>query len=131
MMLLFGHSFIKSEKFYHVQSIDAILKTPSNSTIYLEFSQKNLDIISYMNDNSISFALYVKSILELIYASSLNATYIFVDKAFAKDAQNIAEEYLFDAKIIAHITNEDEIEELAVNGVDGVAFAKAIIKINS
>jgi len=130
-MLLFGHSFIKNEKFYHVQSMDAILKTPPNSTIYLEFSQKNLDIISYMNDNSISFALYVKSILELIYASSLNATYIFVDKAFAKKAQHIAEEYLFDAKIIAHITNEDEIEELAVSGVDGVAFAKAIVKINS
>jgi hypothetical protein len=49
----------------------------------------------------------------------------------AKTAQNVAENYLFDAKILVLIEKEDEIEELALLGVDGVVFSNTIIKINS
>ena len=130
-MLLFGHKFIPSEPLYHIIDIDSIINTPPSSIIYLVFSEENLDIIEHANANQIEFALDVKNIEELIYASALGAKYILLSREIAKTAQNIAENYLFDAKILVHITDNAEIEELALLGCDGAIFSNAIIKINS
>ena len=130
-MLLFGHKFIPSESLYHITDIDGVINTPPSSTVYLEFSEDNLDIIEHLNVNQIEFALDVKNITELIYASALGAKYILLSREIAKTAQDIAENYLFDAKILAHIIDNEEIEELALLGIDGVIFSNAIIKINS
>lgn len=130
-MLIFGHRFIPSESLYHTPNIDSITNTPPSSIIYLEFSEDNLDIIEHANLNQISFALSVANITQLIYASSLNAKYILVSQEMAKTAQSIAESYLFDAKVLVSIETEEEIEELALLGVDGVIFSNAIIKTNS
>ncbi len=130
-MLIYGHRFIESDNFYHVLNIDAISNTPSNSTIYLDFDEDNLEIINHANLNEISLALGVSNITEIIYASSLNASFIIVPKELVKTAQSIANNYLFDAKILVHITRESEVEELAMLSIDGVIFSNAIIKINS
>ncbi len=130
-MLFFGHRFLQSPKFYHVFDIDSILTTPPSSTLYVEFEEKNLDIITYMQENEISFALKVNNITEIAYAEALNASYIVVENSLAKTAQKIAENYLFDAKILTHIENDKEIEELVLLGIDGVIFPNAIIKITA
>jgi len=130
-MLLFGHRFIEAPKFYHVVDIDAIANTPPNACIYLEFSEKNLDIIHHLNSNKIRFALHVHNITEIIYANALNANYIIVNQELALNAQKIAESYLFDAKVLVHNKDENEIEEMALLGIDGILFSNAIIKINS
>ena len=130
-MIFFGHRFIKSQNFFHIQSIESIDNTPPSSTIYIEFSEKNLDIISFASSSTIPMALHVKNITELLYASSFGASYIIVEKELAKTAQSIAENYLFDAKILVFVTEEHEIEELGLLGVDGVIFSDAIIKTNS
>jgi len=130
-MLIFGHKFIPSESLYHIIDIDSITHTPPSSTLYVKFSEENLDIIEHLNVNKIEFALDVNNITDLIYASALGAKYILLSREMAKTAQNIAENYLFDAKILAHIRDNDEIEEFALLGVDGVVFSNAIIKINS
>ena len=130
-MLFFGHRFLQSPKFYHVFDIDSILTTPPSSTLYVEFEEKNLDIITYMQENEISFALKVKNITEVAYAEALNASYIVVENSLAKTAQKIAENYLFDAKILTHIENDKEIEELVLLGIDGVIFPNAIVKVTA
>ena len=130
-MLIFGHRFIESDSFYHIGDIDSIKHTPPSSTIYLDFSEDNLDIIKHAALNEIQMALKVSNITELIYASSLGAKYIVVSKESAKTAQGIAENYLFDAKILVMLEEESEIQELAILGVDGVICSNAIIKINS
>lgn len=130
-MLIFGHRFIESEDFYHVFDIDSIKNTPPSSTLYLEFSEDNLDIITHLQINQLRFALCASDIEQLIYASALEASFIVISRELAKSAQNIANNYLFDAKILVKITDEDEIEELALLGVDGVIFSNAIIKTNS
>jgi len=130
-MLLFGHRFIDSEKFYHISDIDAIIHTPPSSTIYLEFNEKNLDIINHLNVNNIKSAISIKNITELIYISALNTTYAIVSKELAKKAQNIVENYLLDIKIIVKIENETEIEHMAELNIDGVVFPNTIIKTNS
>lgn len=130
-MIFFGHRFIESENFYHICCIEAILNTPPSSTLYIEFSEENLDVINHALINSMPLCIFVKNINQLLYASALGAKYIAVEKELAKTAQNIAETYLFDAKILALIEDEEEIEELALLGVDGTIFPNAIIKINS
>jgi len=130
-MFIFGHRFIKSDDFYHITDIDAISNTPPNSTIVIDFNEDDLDIIDYAFKNEITFALNVRNITEIIYASSLNTSYIIIPTQLAKTAQNIANNYLFDAKILVHVEDEAEIEELALLGVDGVIFSNALIKISS
>lgn len=130
-MQIFGHRFIKNEYFYHISNIEAIQNTPPTSTIYMPYSEDILDIINHANENEVAFALSVEDVTQLIYASSLNASYIIVSKELSKIAQDIANNYLFDAKILVSIDKESEIEELAVSGVDGVIFSNAIVKINS
>lgn len=128
-MLLFGHRFIPSERFYHIDDTDAINHTPANSLLYLPFSQKNLDIIDYLNINGLSFALEAATLREVIYASALGASFIVVHEELAKSAQNAADNYLFDAKILCRIDTEEKIEELASESIDGVVFSEAIVKI--
>jgi hypothetical protein len=130
-MLIFGHRFIESELFYHIQSVEAVPNTPPSSTLFLEFDEKNLDIINHLKLNQINFSIGVANIREVMYASSLGASFIVVHKEFSSKVQNIAENYLFDAKILALIENEEDIEAMATLGVDGVIFSNAIIKINS
>lgn len=130
-MLIYGHRFIPSNSFYHVLDIDSISNTPPSSIIHIEFNEENLDIISHANINQITTSICAKNITEIIYASSLGASFIVVHNELAEDARRLANEYLFDAKILVLIENEDEIEKFALLGVDGVIFSNAIIKITS
>ena len=130
-MIFFGHKFIESPSFYHINSIDSVQHTPPSSTVYLEYSQENLDIIKHAEINSISMALKISTVTELVYASALGAKYIVVSKDLATISQKIAENYLFDAKILVMIEDEKDIEALAILGIDGVICSNAIIKINS
>jgi hypothetical protein len=129
-MLLFGHRFIESPRFYHIDDIEAIAHTPSNSLLFVVFSETNLDIIDHCRKNSLSFAAEAASLREVIYAENLGASYIIVEEELAQEAQKAAETYLFDAKILCRIEEESMIEEIAQKGVDGVLFHEAIVKIS-
>ena len=130
-MLIFGHNFLPSEPFYHITNIEDVSHTPPSSTIYFSFSEENLDIIAHANANSVEMALSVKNVTQLMFASALNAKYLVVDKELSGAAQEIAQNYLFDAKILVTIQDDEEIEEMASLGVDGVVYPNAIIKITS
>jgi hypothetical protein len=131
-MLLFGHPLVESPLFYHINDVDAIMHTPPSSLLYLENVVEDKDIIDYCNANNLHYGVYATTLLETILAHNLQASYIIVDKELAKSAQNLAQEYLFDAKILTPVQDEDEIEELALLGIDGVIFmAKSIVKISS
>ncbi|MEO1938593.1 MAG: hypothetical protein ABGW85_08195 [Sulfurimonas sp.] len=131
-MLLFGHPLVESPLFYHINDVDAILHTPPSSLLYLENVVDDKDIIDYCNANSLNYGIYAATLLEAILAHNLQAAYIIVPKELAKSAQNIAQEYLFDAKILVPINDESEIEELALLGIDGAIFmAKSIVKVSS
>ncbi len=130
-MLMYGHRFISSDSFYHVSDIESISNTPPSCVVHIEFNEENLDIIKHAHLNQIATSICVRTIRELLYASSLDASFIVIHKELAKDAKTIADEYLFDAKVLVLIEDEHEIEELGFIGIDGVIFSNAIIKINS
>ncbi|MDH5465526.1 MAG: hypothetical protein OEW60_07815 [Thiovulaceae bacterium] len=127
-MLIFGHDYFKIQPFYDISSIDAILKTPSHSTLYIDFDDQALDIIEHCQLNNLPFALSVKNLREAIYAHNFNASYIITTRILAPMIQKSADTYLFDAKILSRIEDESEIEELASLGIDGVIFPSGIVK---
>jgi len=130
-MLLFGHPYIDSEPFYHIDEIDEIEHTPANSTLFIHFRESNLDIIQHMRQNNLTFALEAATLSEIVYAHNLGAKYIIVKEALAKSAQNVAENYLFDAKILCRLTKEETLDEKISEGIDGVIYPQAIIKISN
>jgi len=130
-MLLFGHPYIDFRPFYHIDEIDEIERTPANGTLFIHFKESNLDIIRHMQQNKLSFALEAANLSEVVYAHNLGAKYILVKEELAKSAQNVAENYLFDAKILCRLEKEANLDEKISEGIDGVIFAQAIIKISN
>lgn len=130
-MLLFGHPFIDFKPFYHIDEIDEIERTPANSTLFTHFSKTNLDIIKYLQANHLAFALEVKNLSEAVFAHNLRASYIVVRPELAKQVQAVAENYLFDAKVLCRLENEADIEEKIIQGIDGVIYTQAIIKTSN
>jgi len=118
-MKIFGHNFIENRQFYFISKIEDIKKTSSNSVIFCDF---NKEIIIYCKNQDVLFGVKVKNIKELILSSASNASYLLVDKNFSEVAQKIANEYMFDAKILLLSKNEDDIEFCAKNGIDGILF---------
>ena len=130
-MLLLGHPYIDFEPFYHIDEIDEIEHTPANSTLFIHFRESNLDIIQHMRQNNLTFALEAATLSEVVYAHNLGAKYIIVKETLAKSAQNVAENYLFDAKILCRLTKEETLDEKISEGIDGVIYPQAIIKISN
>ena len=130
-MILFGHPYIDFKPFYHIEEIDEIEHTPANSLLFTKFSEENLDIIKHMQANKLIFAIEISTLSEAVLAHNLNASYIIVSEKIAKSVQNIAENYLFDAKVLCRLNKEDELTEKILEGIDGVIYAQAIIKISN
>lgn len=116
-MLIFGDIFNDGLPFYEIISAEDLKNTPSNSTVLFDYDEK---LAKYCKDNSISYAMRVETIKELVYANALECAFALVDKEFSKTAQDIANEYMFDMKIILPVTNVEELEWAAMNGIDGV-----------
>ena len=127
-MIIFGHDYFKNPPFYDVKSIDAILNTPSNSTLYIEFKPALLDVIEHCQLNDLSFALKVENLKDAIFGHNFNASYLITNRIMAPTIQKAADTYLFDAKVLCMIQEDEEIQELASLGIDGVIFSEGIVK---
>lgn len=131
IMLLFGHPYIPSLPFYHIDSIEALRHTPPNSVVALFFTPKNLDIIEHLRQNGVRFALHIETATDAVIAENLGASYLIVIPKYAVAVQKVAEHYLFDAKVLGYIENVNHLDELVDMRLDGAVFSDAIIKINS
>ncbi|MDR2100788.1 MAG: hypothetical protein LBP40_08205 [Campylobacteraceae bacterium] len=126
-MIIIGHNLVSFKPFYKIKSNSEAAKIPSDFTAIFKFAG-NEEIIKFCQKNSINFAVETQSIKEALLANALGASYIVVnDKKAAKNIQNLAEDYLFDAKILLKIKNENEIEKAAKSGIDGILFLQGII----
>lgn len=130
-MLLFGHPYITSQPFYHIESVEALRHTPSNSVVTLFFTPENLDIIEHLRQNSIRYALHIETITDAVIGENLGASYLIVLPKHGDAIQKVAEHYLFDAKVLGYIDTMEDLEDLIDMRLDGAVFADAIIKITS
>lgn len=130
-MILFGHPCVPSERFYHIDSIEAIRHTPANTLIALFYAPDNLDIIEHLRRNSVRFALFVETQSDAVVAENLRASYLIVNPKNGPAIQKIAEHYLFDAKVLGYIKSTDDLQELIDIRLDGAVFPEAIIKVTT
>jgi len=125
-MILIGHDYIDFKAFEKIDKKEDIEKTSPNSTVVFDFHHDRVSLCHYVAENSVKFAVIVKEEKEVIFASSLGASYIICDKGLATKAQKFADDYLFDAKILLRSENEEDIEYVAKNSIDGILFEKGI-----
>ena len=130
-MLLFGHPYLPSETFYHIDAIESVRHTPANSVVTLFFAPENLDIIDYLRENSVRFALHIETPSDAILSENLGASYLIVSPKNAPEVQSVAEHYLFDSKVLGYVEDMEHLPKLIEMRLDGAIFADAIIKITS
>ncbi len=128
-MIIYGHRYIDSKQFYHIKDIDSISRTPSNSTLLITFKEANLDLVKYCKANDVAFILEVSSVKEAIFAKNLGAWGVIVERSLARSVQKIAQEYLFDTKVLCRVESDESIESVAFESIDAVVFKEAIVKV--
>jgi len=127
MMIILGHPDIPFDPLYYVEKIEEISKTPPNSTLWLGAFLSSKELVKHCHKNHINYAVLAESINDALFANALEAKYILADITIASKVQKIAETYLFDAKILVPVTNENEMVRVADFGIDGVIFQEALV----
>lgn len=130
-MIIIGHRWIDSTPFYRVESIDDIKKTPPNSKVLILFSEENIPLCKYCSSNGVVFGIGVQKKREILFSSSLGASYLISDSPnIIKKAQKLAENYLFNMKILLLIENEKKMMWAVNRRIDGVLFERGVINGN-
>ena len=124
-MIILGDKLIPFEDIFVIDSIEDIKNTKANSTLIFTYDEK---LLKYCFENSLNFAVLANSIKEAIYSNSLGAKYIICSKILSKEIQKIAENYMYDSKVLAIITSNDEFEEITESQIDGVIYKELISK---
>jgi len=125
-MLIFGHPWVQTPQFRKVFSLEDIKQISSEEVILLEPLSDSITLAQYCQTNQKSFAVTVNTITEALFANALSSHYIVCQNEDAIKIQSIAQEYLFDTKILTLITSEKEIQKMAEHTIDGVIFPEAI-----
>lgn len=122
-MILLGDSLIPYEDLCFIDSIWDIENSPPNSTLIYNYDQ---NLLTYCNKHQLNNGIVVKSIKEAIYANALGVKYIICEKKLAKNLQKIADNYMFDGKILAIIEQDKEIEDVAQAEIDGLIYKELL-----
>jgi len=125
-MIIIGHPWIKSNRFSKVVSIEGIQKSQPGDIILLEPLVDSHTFAAHCQANGIPFAVLVNTLDDALYANALGAKYIICEEDDALLIQPIANEYLFDTRVLVQIHSEKEISKVARGHIDGVVFSEAI-----
>ena len=125
-MIIVGHPWIKSNQFCKVFSIEDIKKSDPKNIVLLEPLVDSHSYAQYCQENNIAFSVVVNTLDDALFANALGAKFIICEEDDALMIQPIAQEYLFDARLLVLIHSEKEISKIARGGIDGVIFAEAI-----
>jgi NAD(P)H-dependent flavin oxidoreductase YrpB (nitropropane dioxygenase family) len=125
-MILIGHPWIKSPEFCRVFSQKDITSSRADQIVLLEPLVDSHTLAQYCQENGIAYAVVVNTLDEALYANALGASYMICDEDTALMVQPVAQEYLFDTRVLVLIHSEKEISKIARGGIDGVIFAEAI-----
>ena len=125
-MIIIGHPWVKSPGFCKVFAAEDIKKSVAGDIVLLEPLVESHSLAVYCKSNSIAFAVTVNTLKEAIFANALGTKYIVCEEDAALIIQPIAQEYLFDTRILVLIHDEKEIAKIARSGIDGVIFPEAI-----
>jgi hypothetical protein len=66
-----------------------------------------------------------------VLAENMRADYLIVHPKVGQEIQKVADHYMFDAKVLGYIDQEEQLEKLIDMRLDGAVFIEAIVKITS
>ena len=116
-MIIIGHKDIPSAKFVKITKIEDIKLTSSQDILFVEF---NVDLIKYIKSNDLKCAVKIDNINDLMIVNSLEVDYCISMKKDIIIFVKIAQDYMFDMKILLNGSDEDDISWCAINGIDGI-----------
>ena len=122
-MKIIGDKIVPFEEFFKISNIFEIKNTKPNLLLFFEYDE---ELLKYCYSQNLNFFVKISSIKEGLYANSLNSKYIVCKKDLAKKMQKIAENYMFDSKILAVIKSSDELEDIALDEIDGAIYKELI-----
>ncbi len=125
-MIIIGHPWVESKRFCKVFCREDIANSKADDIVLLEPLVDAVELAQYCQQNNIAYAITVNSLKEALFSNALGADYIICTEEEALLIQPIAQEYLFDSKVLVLIHDEKEIVKIARSGVDGVLFVEAI-----
>lgn len=118
-MILIGDKLVPFEDIFLIKNIKDIENTKANSTVLFDFDE---EILTYCYKNELFCAVVVNSIKEAIYCNNLNVKYIISEKELSIELQKIADNYMYDSKILAKIDSNEELEQVAKLEIDGIIY---------
>ena len=118
-MIILGDALVPYEETSFINKLENITNTKANSTILFDFNENYL---KYSYENNLFTGVIVHTLKEALYANALHAKYIICNKPLDKTIQDIAENYMFDSKILTIIESSDELEIVAMNKIDGAIY---------
>ncbi|ADG93331.1 conserved hypothetical protein [Arcobacter nitrofigilis DSM 7299] len=118
-MIILGDNLVPFEETSFIKELEDITNTKANSTILFDFNES---LLKYSYDNNLFTGVIVHTIKEALYANALHAKYIICDKPLDKTIQDIAENYMFDSKVLTIIESSNELEIVAMNKIDGAIY---------
>lgn len=121
-MKLIGHELVAYEPLFWCESESEILTNHQNLFKF------NAAMIKKAQNLDANFSVISDNASEWIVANAAGANFVIVPKSLASEAANLAEFYLFDAKIACVIGGENELEELAKFHADAAIFERAIVR---
>lgn len=121
-MLILNHSVVSPLEICVVDSLQDIQDSLPSTFLIL---RGDLKIAQFCYQNGIDYASVIQNIKEALLLVNLGVKFLICeDLEMAKELQNLAENYLFDAKVLLCIKEEEEMLEIAKLGIDGVIFWK-------
>lgn len=120
MIIIGGNRAISTnEELFFGENIDS---SKPNSLICKKFDKNSLSEYSQLAQEKVPLLFHVVDIRDFVYACIIGAKYVAVNKEDAPIMQKIANEYMYDTKVLALIYDEDEIEWVATHSIDGALF---------
>ncbi|EES89329.1 hypothetical protein [Helicobacter canadensis] len=121
-MLILNHKLVNPLKIVCVDSIEAVKKTLPNEFLVIN---GNLELAKFCYENAVEYASVVKNLTEVLLLVNLGVKFLICENLEnAREIQKLAENYLFDSKVLLCISLDYEIEHAAKAGIDGVIFWK-------
>lgn len=124
-MILIGDSLIPHKNVFFIDAIADLDHTLPNSTLIFNYDE---NLLLFARKNHLECAVVVNNIKEAIYCNALNSKYIICDKKSAKQIQKIADNYMFDSRVLAIIDSNEEIEKIALLEIDGAIYSSLLSK---
>lgn len=129
-MKIIGHPLIPHQDFSKIKSTQDISHVLPDAMIWWEASQdRDCVLARFCQENQIPYAVEIQNLKELLIYTNLDAKYLIAPKKSILPFQSILKEYVLDSLLLCRISEESELEDLALQGIDGVIFESLLLKV--